>query len=92
MERIATGEETDHYYVSDLFAAAVELWNVCVERMREKLQDPQWILAQMDGDEGEVGESELNSALEKLNEKMSQLPKIEISGGSEGLRQGCFFF
>lgn len=86
MEKISIGEEVDHSYLSSVLKAGIEMWNECIRRVSKKLEEPQWVLQQLDDCEGDIGEAELNAALEATKQRMAELKEIQLSETSEAFR------
>ncbi len=79
VERIDLGEDVDYDYVSSAIDAGVELWNECVDKVKQKFENPETILEGMKQLSGpEVTHEQLNMALENAQEHAMSLQKINL--------------
>lgn len=72
-ERITLGEECDFHFVSSVLSDAIEMWNTSIQRLRERLEDPQELCKQVRKYSGssvaveeEAEEEDVESAVNKL--------------------------
>ena len=79
VERIELGEEVDYDYVATTIEAGIELWNGCLDSIRDKLSDPEKVLSELDK-QGEANpELDLQEALKATQERLTCLRKIDLS-------------
>lgn len=91
-ERIDLGEECDYYFVSDVLASAIDVWNSGLDKLKQKLDDPKGLCQQLaleqdedsDGEQCEEGDEKkdvdcFEQSVENLKERLSsRLRRIEL--------------
>lgn len=88
VERLQLGEEVDYDYVAGALSSSVELWNQCVGSVREKLSNPETVLAEMNKLSGRYcGETNFQEVLASIKKQLETLKTISLKPSDEGFRQ-----
>jgi len=94
VERIKAGEETDYHFVQKVLGQAIDQWNKIVDEMRERVNDPEFILKVLNEEaqalEGEYG---METAIHTVRKRFDDaLPRIAVKGTDASMRYLCILF
>lgn len=79
VDRIETGEEVSYTFVKNVLVMAIDQWNHAVQQARERLQDPQILLKELDKSAPEKPEEVTQETLANIHESLcSSLPLVKV--------------